>query len=66
VARQIFGLELRIAVIPVEAHVSRGEILYGYHCYIQGPHKHIHFVDAAGGGYAMAAKQLKAARLGKV
>jgi len=47
---------------------QKGEIFYGHHadpcalltCYIQGPHKHIHFVDAGGGGYAMAAKELKA------
>jgi hypothetical protein len=47
-----------------------GEIFYGWHsdpaalltCFVQGPHQHIHFVDAAGGGYAMAAKKLKAQR----
>jgi len=45
-----------------------GEIFYGHHadpcalltCYIQGPHKHLHFVDAGGGGYTMTAKALKA------
>lgn len=54
----------------LDEHARLGEILYGAHsdpcalltCYIQGPHKHIHFVDAAGGGYAMAAKQLKSRR----
>jgi hypothetical protein len=54
----------------LDAYVQSGELSYGYHCdpcalltcFIQGPHKHIHFVDAANGGYAMAAKQLKAAR----
>jgi len=52
----------------LDEHYRNGEIFYGHHadpcalmtCYIQGPHKHIHFVDAGGGGYAMAAKQLKA------
>ena len=52
----------------LEAHYKKGEIYYGTHCdpfalmtcYIQGPTKHMHFVDAGGGGYAMAAKQLKA------
>lgn len=55
----------------LEGHKAKGEIYYGFHCdpcalltcYIQGPHRHIHFVDAAGGGYAMAAKQLKAEKL---
>lgn len=47
-----------------------GEIHYGLHesretlitCYVQGtdPGQHIHFVDGGDGGYAMAAKQLKA------
>ena len=51
----------------LEAYARAGEIDYGYHadrnalmtCYIEGPDKHIHFVDAAGGGYALAAKRLK-------
>jgi len=54
----------------LEKHYRAGEIFYGSHadrsalltCFVQGPHQHIHFVDAAGGGYAMAAKQLKAQR----
>jgi hypothetical protein len=49
-------------------HYRDGEIFYGWHCdpaalltcFVQGPHQHIHFVDAAGGGYALAAKKLKA------
>ncbi len=54
----------------LEQRYKNGEIFYGHHsdpsalltCFVQGPHQHIHFVDAAGGGYAMAAKQLKAQR----
>ncbi len=55
-------------IARLEAHHKNGEIYYGMHCdpyalmtcFIQGPSKHMHFVDAGGGGYAMAAKQLKA------
>ena len=51
----------------LETLYREGRIFYGHHadpcalltCYIQGPHKHIHFVDTGGGGYAMAAKELK-------
>lgn len=51
----------------LESYAKAGEIDYGWHadrhalmtCYIEGPSKHIHFVDAAGGGYTMAAKRLK-------
>ncbi len=51
----------------LEAHFGRGEIYFGTQCdpfalmtcFIQGPTKHLHFVDGGGGGYAMAAKQLK-------
>ena len=51
----------------LEALYQEGKIFYGHHadpcalltCYIQGPQKHIHFVDTGGGGYAMAAKELK-------
>jgi hypothetical protein len=49
---------------------QQGLIHYGLHesnntlvtCYVQGtdPGQHIHFVDGGDGGYAMAAKQLKA------
>ncbi len=54
----------------LDRHYQAGEIFYGYHCdssalltcFVQGPHNHIHFVDAANGGYAMAAKLLKAQR----
>lgn len=54
----------------LDGHFQAGEIFYGYHCdanalltcYVRGPHNHIHFVDAAGGGYAKAAKLLKAQR----
>lgn len=54
----------------LDGHHRAGEIFYGYHadrsalltCFVRGPHQHIHFVDAAGGGYAMAAKRLKAQR----
>ncbi len=54
----------------LDRHHRAGEIFYGYHCdssalltcFVQGPHNHIHFVDAANGGYAMAAKVLKAQR----
>jgi DUF3095 family protein len=52
----------------LDAHYRDGEIYFGHHsdpcalltCYIRGPRRHIHFIDAGGGGYAMAAKQLKA------
>jgi hypothetical protein len=54
---------------------GRGMIHYGLHesnntlvtCYVQGtdPGQHIHFVDGGDGGYAMAAKQLKAQIKGK-
>lgn len=54
----------------LDGHFRAGEIFYGYHCdsnalltcFVRGPHNHIHFVDAAGGGYAKAAKLLKAQR----
>jgi hypothetical protein len=54
----------------LEDRYQKREIFYGHHadpcalltCYIQGPHKHIHFVDAGGGGYAVAARRLKAQR----
>lgn len=49
---------------------AEGKLRYGLHrasaslmtCYVEGlaPGQHIHFVDGADGGYAMAAKQLKA------
>lgn len=61
--------EERVRLVAIlESHYNKDEIFYGYHCdssalltcFVQGPHNHIHFVDAAGGGYAMAAKQLKA------
>ena len=52
----------------LDAHYRDGEIYFGHHadpcalltCYIRGPKRHIHFIDAGGGGYAMASKQLKA------
>jgi hypothetical protein len=53
---------------------SRGLIVYGAHasetalmtCYVREMRdgQHIHFIDGGGGGYAMAAKQLKAQRSG--
>ena len=57
-------------IAALERRYKSGEIFYGHHsdpaalltCFVQGPHQHIHFVDAAGGGYAMAAKQLKSQR----
>ena len=57
-------------IAALERRYKSGEIFYGHHsdpaalltCFVQGPHQHIHFVDAAGGGYAMAAKQLKGQR----
>ena len=49
---------------------AKGEIFYGLHeahsslitCYVRStePGKHIHFVDGGDGGYAMAAKEMKA------
>ncbi|MBF0546341.1 MAG: DUF3095 family protein [Candidatus Riflebacteria bacterium] len=54
----------------LEGLFKMGEIFYGIHesgealmtCFVRStnPGDHIHFVDGAGGGYAMAAKQLKA------
>jgi hypothetical protein len=54
----------------LEAMRGRGEIYYGLHearqslitCYVRStaPGEHIHFVDGGDGGYAMAAKQMKA------
>lgn len=57
-------------IARLEKHRADGEIFYGTHCdpfalmtcFVQSPRKHIHFIDAGGGGYAMAAKQLKAQR----
>jgi hypothetical protein len=54
----------------LQRHFDSGEIFFGYHaspnalltCFVRGPHEHVHFVDAADGGYAMAAKMLKAQR----
>jgi hypothetical protein len=54
----------------LESRYRAGEIYYGYHadpaalltCFVRGPHQHIHFVDAGGGGYALAAKHLKTQR----
>ena len=51
----------------LEQYARAGDIDYGYHsdrhalmtCFIEGPGKHIHFIDAAGGGYALAAQSLK-------
>ena len=51
----------------LDHHVQAGHIDYGHHadrhalmtCFIEGPGKHIHFIDAAGGGYALAAQRLK-------
>lgn len=63
--------EERLRLIDIlDSHYKKGEIFYGHHCdkaalltcFVQGPHNHIHFVDAANGGYTMAAKQLKAQR----
>ncbi len=51
------------------AHRRRGELAYGMHyspralvtCYVRSySGDHVHFVDGSDGGYAMAAKQLKA------
>jgi len=35
-------------------------------CFVEGlqPGQHVHFIDGSGGGYAMAAKRLKAQRRG--
>lgn len=52
----------------LEARRAAGELAYGVHvsdaaimtCLVtQRQHEHVHFVDAAGGGYAAAAKQMK-------
>jgi hypothetical protein len=54
----------------LDQHVRAGHIDYGHHsdrhalmtCFIQDAGKHIHFIDAAGGGYALAAQRLKDAK----
>jgi Protein of unknown function (DUF3095) len=56
----------------LDRHYNRGEIYYGIHrspqavitCFVEGlqPGQHVHFIDGSGGGYAMAAKRLKAQR----
>ncbi len=52
----------------LEARRARGELVFGLHaakealitCVIQDYHQdHVHFLDAADGGYALAAKELK-------
>ncbi len=51
----------------LESLREQGSIVYGMHvadkalmtCFIQSPTSHIHFIDTANGGYALAAKQLK-------
>lgn len=51
----------------LERHFTAGEIYFGTHiaphalmtCFVQSPYRHIHFVDADRGGYAMAAQMLK-------
>lgn len=55
----------------LEAHKNKGEIYYGTHssneammtCFVQTNQDHVHFVDGGSGGYALAAKQLKAQKL---
>ena len=59
-------------VAMLEASAARGQLAYGVHgsrtalmtCYVRGMSdgQHIHFIDGANGGYAMAAKGLKAQR----
>jgi hypothetical protein len=56
----------------LDRYYRRGEIYYGVHrspqavmtCFVRGlqPGQHVHFIDGSGGGYAMAAKHLKAQR----
>lgn len=56
----------------LDRHYHRGEIYCGIHrsphamitCFVEGlqPGQHVHFIDGSGGGYAMAAKRLKAQR----
>jgi hypothetical protein len=55
----------------LKKHFAAQEIYYGTHmadnalmtCFVQSPKRHIHFVDADQGGYAMAAKMLKSQRV---
>jgi hypothetical protein len=52
----------------LNAKMQKGELVYGTHitnaalmtCLVFSWENHVHFVDGASGGYAMAAKQLKA------
>jgi len=64
-AQQI--IELRELLDEME---QSGDILYGWHdssralmtCFVRSLTQHVHFIDAAEGGYAKAAGQLKAKR----
>lgn len=55
----------------LEKYRKNGEIYFGTHssaealmtCFVQTNHDHVHFVDGGSGGYALAAKQLKAQKL---
>lgn len=55
----------------LESYKAKKEIYYGVHssrealmtCFVQTNKDHIHFVDGGSGGYALAAKQLKAQKL---
>ncbi len=54
----------------LKKHFESQDIYYGTHladnalmtCFVQSPKRHIHFVDADQGGYAIAAKMLKSQR----
>lgn len=64
--------EQKKIIAVLEMYRSDKKIYYGVHisdeammtCFIQTNKNHIHFVDGGDGGYAMAAKQLKAMKAG--
>jgi hypothetical protein len=64
----VSGDQLSVIRAELESERSRGEIVYGIHtapsalitCFVKAyAGDHVHFVDGANGGYALAAKELK-------
>jgi hypothetical protein len=64
----VSGDQLSVIRAELESERSRGEIVYGIHtapsalitCFVKAyAGDHVHFVDGANGGYALAARELK-------
>jgi hypothetical protein len=64
----VSGEQLEVVTSELESERSRGDIVYGIHtapsalitCFVKAyAGDHVHFVDGANGGYALAARQLK-------